>query len=212
MPEMWITMWLKVIWIMTWLNSTWITMCQNSTWITICLNSTWIKRRGWCWPSVSPCRWGCWRRPAGRRGWGRGRSGITSWYRPTYHHIRSFFYLIGFVENLIVKNIIFVTRYMKHISSHRDRPRRFFTIHFLKNNSSWGPDLVSGVFLNSRFLTDSPYHLVRRVLAHRIIYNKVWRHILSLKVPKHEIFYGGFFFASKNPSGPLIHNLKWFQI
>ncbi len=36
--------------------------------------------------------------------------------------------------------------------------------------------------------------------------------VLGLKVPKHEIFDGSFFLHQKNPSGPLIHNLKWFRI
>jgi hypothetical protein len=35
---------------------------------------------------------------------------------------------------------------------------------------------------------------------------------IGLKVPKHEIFDGGFFLHQKNTSGPLIHNIKWFRI
>jgi hypothetical protein len=35
--------------------------------------------------------------------------------------------------------------------------------------------------------------------------------LTALKVPKHEIF-DFFFFAQKNPFGPLIHNLKQFRI
>jgi hypothetical protein len=39
----------------------------------------------------------------------------------------------------------------------------------------------------------------------------IFRLTLALKVPKHEIFDGGFL-HQKNLSDPLIHNQKWFRI